>query len=385
MTPKPYLINIVSSLALLANLAFASSSAHAQSYSVTDLGVLPGKTESVPAAVNNMAQVTGTSRTGTSLQSAFRYNSYSKGALEDIGANPSGSISRGFGINEIGQVVGDSTFGNASSRVPIGHAALFNNGLAQDLGYLKTGGIYSRANDINASAQVVGFSGPSRDSDNSRAFIWTASTGMIDIGTLGGPYAQAYAINDMGFVTGNSATAAGDVKATHAFIYQPISITMRATKQMRDLGTLGGEASYGMSINAANHVVGYSAINNTDHRMHAFIHDGTKMRDLGSLGGKNLESDQSFALSVNVVDQVVGYTYVQAEPVQIDPISAPEQVAFLYDRGQMVNLNELIGPANSKYRVYAATAINDKAQIAAIALDNNTKAFHAVLLTPTGK
>ena len=31
---------------------------------------------------------------------------------------------------------------------------------------------------------------------------------MIDIGTLGGPYAQANAINDAGFITGTSQTGA---------------------------------------------------------------------------------------------------------------------------------------------------------------------------------
>ena len=30
------------------------------------------------------------------------------------------------------------------------------------------------------------------------------STGMIDIGTLGGPYAQAMAVNDAGCATGNA-------------------------------------------------------------------------------------------------------------------------------------------------------------------------------------
>jgi uncharacterized membrane protein len=34
--------------------------------------------------------------------------------------------------------------------------------------------------------------------------MWTSQTGMIDIGTLGGGYAQAYAINDAGYVTGNA-------------------------------------------------------------------------------------------------------------------------------------------------------------------------------------
>ncbi len=67
---------------------------------------------------------------------------------------------------------------------------------------------------------MVGFSGPTRDSSESRAFMWTYQTGMIDIGTLvGGSSAQANAINEAGFITGTSRTGAMFV-TTHAFIYQ---------------------------------------------------------------------------------------------------------------------------------------------------------------------
>ena len=56
---------------------------------------------------------------------------------------------------------------------------------------------------------------------NSRAFVWTYQTGMMDIGTLGGSYAQANAINDAGFITGASQTQGmGPMLTTHAFIYQ---------------------------------------------------------------------------------------------------------------------------------------------------------------------
>jgi hypothetical protein len=67
------------------------------------------------------------------------------------------------------------------------------------------------------------------------------------------------------------------------------------------------------------------------------------------------------------------------------PIRPPRQVAFFYSRGVMVDLNKLIGDAAKNYRLDAATAINDKGQIVAIALDNSTNSVHAVMLTPTGK
>ena len=52
---------------------------------------------------------------------------------------------------------------------------------------------------------------------------------------------------------------------------------------MRDLGVLGGLYSNGTAINSSNHVVGYSSIKLNDTRVHAFLHDGNRMIDLGSL------------------------------------------------------------------------------------------------------
>ena len=76
----------------------------------------------------------------------------------------------------------------------------------------------------------------------------------------------------------------------HAFIYDSLGNHIGPIRGMRDLGTLGGSYSYGMSINAKNTVVGYSTTDRFDNRIHAFLRDESgKMRDLGSLGGKTAE------------------------------------------------------------------------------------------------
>ena len=158
---------------------------------------------------------------------------------------------------------------------------------------------------------------------------------------------------------------------------------------MRDLGTLAGDFSYGTFINDKNHVAGYSTITTQDDRVHAFLYNGNEMIDLGSLGGASLESDNSYALGINANDQVVGYSYLPSpcpvceQEAGVSPaIHTPAQVAFVYSDGLMANLNELIGKAAENYRLDAATAINDKGQIVAIAYDNSAGAFRAVLLTP---
>jgi probable HAF family extracellular repeat protein len=366
-------------IGLMASLAVGVSTARAQvMYSLEDLGVVEGMEASDAAAINNQGYVAGTAYKGEET-CAFHYD-FLKKFMEDAG----GLNSRGFGINSLNIVVGD--FFPVGPMEPRSHAAIFKGGYPVDLGVLK-GQLYSRANGINASGQVVGYSGPAKDSNESRAFLWTAQTGMTDIGTLGGAYAQAYAINDTGAVTGASQTQGmGPIATTHAFIYQVPQPPYRRYDRMVDLGVLGGFSSYGMAINSYNHVAGYSTIATNDERVHAFFHDGAKMIDLGSLGaaGKRWGSDVSVALGINNLDQVVGYSFL---PVVRDmPI---QQVAFLWrpgwnGSGQMINLNTLLYGEGKNYLVFSATAINDNGQIAASAYYMPTGALRAVLLTPTG-
>jgi probable HAF family extracellular repeat protein len=360
-------------IGLMACLAIGVSTARAQiGYSLTDLGVVKGMQTSEVVAINQWGHVAGTGY-NESESCAFHYD-YLKKFMEDAG----GLNSRGFGISSTNLVVGDAFFGPAME--PRSHAVIFSGGVAKDLGVLK-GQVYSRANGANAIGQVVGFAGPTRDSSESRAFMWTYQTGMKDIGTLvGGSYAQANAINEAGFVTGTSQTGAMFV-TTHAFIYQtPANSGPGISGQMRDLGVLGGFSSYGMAINGFNHVAGYSTLKANSERVHAFLHNGKGMIDLGSLGAKGTESDVSVALGVNKLDQVVGYSYLPGAPGM--PL---QQVAFLWrpNTGQMVDLNTLLYGLGRNYRLISATAINDDGQIVANALDIQTGGPRAVLLTPT--
>ncbi len=393
MNTKHHFITIVSSIALCACCTLEASSADPLprlSYSLTDLGVLPDQPASIPAAINNQGQVAGTSGA-----SAFRYTSTSKIPMEDVARHSTKGISRGFGINDSGLVVGDSTFGKDFS-----HAAVFSQGSATDLGTLTEGGNFSRANGINASGQVVGSSSKTLDGASSRAFIVStasSSSAMTDLGTLGGAHAQALAINDSGFVTGNSqisqtnATVRPDV--IHAFILQatgpgpePPEVSLNPNRRkMLDLGTLGGDFSYGTAISSKNHVAGYSTINNFDDRVHAFLYDGEKMLDLGSLSGASLNLDLSYALGINSTDQVVGCSYLPSGDDLMNTPDGPWSVAFIYSEGVMRDLNDLIGDAATNYRLDCATAINDNGQIVAIAFNQSKNAFHAVLLTPRSR
>ena len=68
---------------------------------------------------------------------------------------------------------------------------------------------------------------------------------MRDLGTLGGEWSMAFAVNDRGQVVGKSMTKSGDI---HAFLWQ--------SGKMTDLGTLGGEESEAVAVNDRGQIVG---------------------------------------------------------------------------------------------------------------------------------
>lgn len=344
---------------VLAGTAFAAPAAAKTIYSLTDLGTLPGNTLSAPSAINQKGEVVGATEKHAFL--------YSNGVMHDLGALPGGDISSAASVNDKGVAVGASQFTNGGSIL---HAVVFKPGKVTDIGFLPDWGNYGFATGINNHNQVVGYSSPSRGSTYNRAFIWEKKKGMQDLGTLGGQYSLATSINNAGMVTGNSQVPTG-FGGRHAFIWS-------AADGMRDLGTIAGDFSYGEHINDKGHVVGASTINGFDNRNHAFLYKDGAMQDLGSLGGNSQFSDFSAAYGINIKDEVVGSTYRRYEG------GALYQIAFVWKKGKMTDLEKLVDASGADYRFYIAAAINDAGQIAVDAIRKSTGEKHAVLLTPTG-
>jgi probable HAF family extracellular repeat protein len=174
------------------------SAAHAALvYHLTDLGDLPGGVdESQARAINDRRQVVGYSIAATGGR-AFLWTRDS--GMQDLGDLPGGSnFSSASDISSLGHVVGRSGapggFGRAFLWTP--------EGGMQNLGDLP-GGYRSVAHGVNDHGQVVG---ESEAATGLHAFLWTSANGMIDIGDLpGGPqYSRAMDINNLGQVAGGS-------------------------------------------------------------------------------------------------------------------------------------------------------------------------------------
>ena len=181
--------------------------------------------------------------------------------IVDLGVLPGGSQSAGYGLNQVGVVVGNATVPGGST-----HGFKFANGIISDIGAL-TSGASTHAYAVNSQGDVTG---ETQVGSYEHAYVLINGV-MHDLGTLGGHTSFAYAINDSQTVVGGSYIR-GD-KEVHAFVWTPAT-------GMKDLGTLGGGFSLAYAITAAGKIAGYST--NSRGQNDAFLDDG-KMHDLGML------------------------------------------------------------------------------------------------------
>jgi len=342
------------------------------------------------------------------------------GAIYDLGTLPGGSSSITNWINERNDIAGVSDNGivDPISGLLEGHAVLWSDRRIIDLGTL--GGYQSIALGLNDEDQVVGVATNTVPDSvdffgfgaQERAFIWDRGV-MHDLGTLGGPDAIAYDINDSGQVMGQSYTS---TLANHPFFWEH--------GKMTDIGSFGGTFSNPEAFNNRGQVAGLLSLPG-DINYHPFLWDRGKLTDLGTFGGNSGE-----AKWMNDAGQVVGsaqtpivctggceeaqvyHEFLWSRGILTDLGQLPGTrcgVAFginesgqvvgtngichggidatIWERGSLQDLNDLI-PANSSLHLVYATQINDCGEIAGTGVPPGVSVYdvgtkgHVYLLIP---
>ncbi|HZT41867.1 MAG TPA: hypothetical protein VFA07_06740 [Chthonomonadaceae bacterium] len=315
-----------------------------------DLGnsALTGLVGMRPVRINAAGQVVGTigSTASGQIGAPVQGYVYSGGNITPIGTL-GGSDSAARAINSSGSIVGAAAISGTNEL----HAVLDSNGQMTDLGTL--GGTFSVATAINSIGQITGYADVPTDSNNPmhivpiHVFMYQGK--LTDLGTLSG-YSQSEPndINGSGQIVGTATRLPGDTGS------QNLAGFISSNGTLQDLGSLGGPWTNANAINNAGQVVGLSATGpldgqNPTGQLHPYLWQNGKMTDLGTLGGNH-----GIALGINNVGQIVGGSTTV-------PNSFYDH-AFLWQNGLMVDLNTLI-PGSSGWLLYAATDINDSGQI----------------------
>jgi probable HAF family extracellular repeat protein len=252
--------------------------------------------------------------------------------------------------------------------------------------------------DINDQLTVVGLLQKPQDLRFTKAFKWSDQHLQI-LDSLGGPYSLAAAVNAAGEVVGSAQTTAGK---RHAVLWQ--------ANQPRDLGLLAqGDYSSARDLNDKSDIVGDAnvvpngqpqaflwragkmhelpripggtyctaqAINNAgvitgscdlaNGSRHGVVWRNGSITDLGTLGD---EDAPSTALDINAQVQVVGTSEATSDHLR----------AFLWEKGKIINLNQLISK-QSGWLLLVASRINDKGEILGRGYYHGS--IHAFLLEP---
>lgn len=297
---------------------------------MTNLGALTG-TSSIAWGVNDSGQVVGYTpgnRHAFSWTDANGDGKKDPGEMVDLGIPVGAEAASANAINNAGQTVGTVYYSERPDQ------GFLYDGTFHLLGMLP-GGYSSQAYAINDSGQVVGASYFSVEAIH-HAFLWNdadrdgrSDAGeMHDIGHLGGEVAYAGGINDLGQVVGASAITR--FIPNHAFLWTDNDGDWSADAgEMRDLGTLGGEWSVARAINNSGQVIGESTLVVGETLDHAFLWEDGEMHDLNDLIPADSGWELTECYDINEQGQIAGSGWIGGEKHAYLLTAVPEPATLL--------------------------------------------------------
>lgn len=269
-----------------------------------------------------------------------------------------------FGVNNSGVIVG-RTMQNWPTGTTMPRAYYYHPNPGQVL--LNGLGGVSEAYAINggSSTRIVGYS--HFTTGLARGVKWDPFTGSgvtpTDIGNLAGgglSYSTyAYAVSSSGRITGVSQTSGG---YNHAFLTDTTGLIQGPGN---DLGTLGGNTSFGFGINDAHAVVGTSENSSGVSRIF-YKPFNQSMQDVGVLSGYSSATGKD----VNNNNLIVGYSSGSAERAVV----AVGGLAGVADLNAVTTIP-------SYQSLNRANAVNDWDWIVGFGLDSSWR-YRAFLLKP---
>lgn len=333
--------------ALLALFVAALASTPAQAlpyYLVTDLGSLGGSLSDAED-INNAGQVVGYAQlAGNTAYHATLWQQ--DGRPQDLGTLPGETHSWAYGINELGQIVGDSGHstggkgGTVSTNLPV----LWQNGSIQALS-----ASVGSAQDIDEAGRVAGYT--LFKGAETHATLWQGGT-QTDLQKILGSNSSVQAINDSGQMAGYLTSSVW-----------PTAVYWASPSAKSVIGNLGAY----QDINNAGQMVGVSGkvtAGSTSGGRPFIAAVGGAPQALPTLGGS-----LGAALGINESGWAVGWAQT----------ASAAQHAALWQAGQAFDLNSLLAPASAGLTLVSANAINDLGQIVG-QLSNG----HAYLANPAG-
>ena len=391
------LIVAISTLAISGPLVRAQQAKRIPRYHVFNLGDPGGGNAAAAASINNVGWIAGDAvQAGNSTEHAELWLGAPVDLLTLGGPNSAiawpnkntheqiAGISETADMNPLNEAWSCALANFPTITNHICYGFIWQNGVMTALPPLP-GGIDSYAAGINNKGQVAGWAEngvhdptcnntpPFNQVLQFEAVVWGPKLGeMMQLSHYGSdPDSAATAINDKGQIVGISGLcdiAAGNTSAEHAVLW------LSKYAPPIDLGNFDGGLAWNTptAINNRGQVVGFGNQRGslaTDFNPIAFYWDPSGIQSIPPIG----DDSNSWAWGINLRGVVVGQSFGRAD----DSLGR----AFIYEDGQLTDLNTLIQP-NSSLHLQLANDINDEGEIVGFARDLNTGSTVAFLAVP---